>query len=199
MKTIGLLGVAALGLGLLVTPAKAAFLGINDTTEHVTVSLNDFEFGFHINGNLAQVGTNSPRVVPVPEAFSFDGSWILGGPLQDSGIPHNVFFVEAGTPGLISDILTYTYFEQNGLGHIEGRFTSDTEGTTLGTLPAVLGAFDRVVLEDGSAFDFSNTNITAQATSDAETVPLPSSAWGGIALLGLAGGYRLVRGRARLA
>src|ERR1041385_8171665 len=75
-SNVGIMGKTALVAVLsvfLAAPnnAKAAFFRIDDTddvNETITLSINDFEGGFFLNGNLVQQGTQNPRVITFPEA-----------------------------------------------------------------------------------------------------------------------------------
>lgn len=189
-------------------PARAAFVSINDAVPdpNIAFSLNDFEGGFQINSLIVQEGLHNPKTVTISELATpgitaidgaaendFSAVWILGGPI----VPENetVFFTEPG--GGISDVLhfTYTTDASTGRGHLDGSVISDTETPlSVADLDAA-GIFATKTLSEatafagGKAFDFSNTNITANFTSD---VP-EASTWAmlliGFAGLGLAG-YR---------
>lgn len=182
-----LLALSALGVALISAPAMAASVTIDDTSENVVVSLNDFEFGFNVNGSPAQAGVGNPTTVAVGagELVAFDGSWIDLG--QTNALTNTVFFVEQGSPTVVSDVLTYTYSSDGFAGHLTGFFQSDT-GTGLGLVP--VGAN---VWQENTPFDFSNAFIGATATSDVDAVPLPAVSWGGFILLGAVGAFRLTR------
>ena len=169
--------------------AFAAALIIDDTSPNDTIkfSLNDFEGGFVLNGNVVQQGLNNAQIITVPESetanasivYNFSGRWIDNG--QTNIGVHVVAFAEAGVDPAngVSDILTYAFdrVTDQGIqyGTIVGTFQSDTE--SLLPLPSE-GAF----IVDGEQLDFSNAFLTAIATSDVEaTIPEP----GTIALLGL--------------
>jgi hypothetical protein len=187
-----LLALSALGVALISAPAMAASVTIDDTSDNIVVSLNDFEFGFKINGNTVQSGLHNPASVTLDEAdpanspFTFDGSWIDRG--MTTSVSDTVYFVEHSNPTVVSDILTYAYSTAGGRGHLTGSFQSDA-GTGLGLVPP--GA--TVVQENGSPVDFSNAFIGATATSDVDAVPLPAVSWGGFILLGAVGAFRLTR------
>ncbi len=196
-------------------PASAAFVSINDAIPdpNILFSMNDFEEGFQINSLTVQSGLGSPTTATVSELArpginaidgaaenDFSAVWILGGPI----VPENetVFFTEPG--GGISDVLHFTYTESGGHGHLDGSVISDTETPLSVADLNAAGIFASETLSEatafagGKVFDFSNTNITANFTSD---VP-EASTWAmlliGFAGLGLAG-YRASRKSAALA
>jgi hypothetical protein len=175
--------------------AKAAFLRIDDYSEQITVTANDFEAGLFINGSLFQQGLNNPATGTYPEGaanpLSFAGSWIDRG--QTPGATHTVYFVEAEDPTTVSDVLIYTTSTDGQLGHIVGSFTSDDEGG-LGTVPAVLPPDASVFVENGQDYDFSQPFLTALAGSDAAAVPVPAGlVLAGTGIASLAGYRRRMR------
>src|SRR5438067_12811864 len=96
-------------LFLTASPAKAAFMSIDDFSREGTIrfTLNDFEGGFRINGVLVQQGLNNQVTVDVPEngvPIQFQGSWITNG-LQP--VANTVAFLEAPGATTASDILAY--------------------------------------------------------------------------------------------
>jgi PEP-CTERM motif len=169
-------------------PADAAALIINDAlpNESIAFSLNDFEGGFALDGNVVQQGLNNPKTVTVsdsgaggvPAFHAFAGSWIDHG--QTTPGTHAVAFQEGATPATqgVSDVLNYGYFTDGTNGHIVGSFESDVDPSLL---PLPPGA---TVVSESGPFDFSNAFITATATSDAEAPQAPEPA--SLALLGTA-------------
>jgi hypothetical protein len=163
-------------------PASAAALDINDTGAEPNIVFNmaDFEGGFLIDGVQRQQGTNNPASFTVSEGtaaggpivHSFSADWITGGLVPQSGV---IAFAEAGIPPSqgVSDILTFAYTPGPLGGHLTGTFESDLDPGLL-MLPA--GA---TVVSEAAPFVFNNGNITADARSDVEPVPVPKLNPGG--------------------
>jgi hypothetical protein len=159
-------------------PASAAALDINDTgaDPNIVFSMNDFEGGFSIDGVQRQIGLGNPASFTVSEGtaasgpivHTFEGNWITGGLTPENEV---IAFAEAEIPPSqgVSDILRFTYdsLGQGLGGHLTGNFESDLDP---GLLPLPEGA---TVVSEATPFVFDNANITADARSDAEPVPLP--------------------------
>jgi hypothetical protein len=190
MKTIR--SILAVGTALAASlGSQAAFLSIDDSSpdETITLSINDFEGGFTVNGTLLQIGIGGPGVnVTFPEAaaINFSGSWIDNG-LTPTG-ERAIWLLEP--TGETSDILTIAFSSAAGFGTISGSFISDSEGSAL---PAPPPGAD-IILEDGGFVDFSLPFLTAQFRSDTETVTTPDSG-SMLSLLGLAVGAIGLTGR----
>jgi len=157
--------------------ARAAFMSINDATSplgSITFSLNDFERGFSVNGNLVQSGLSNPATVTVSEfpMATFSGSWIDHG-LTSAGT-HTIYWVDPNAPNVVTDELTYSTSSSGGFGTISGTWL-----TNLG-IPLPVGATGEP--EDGHTMDFSQPFLTAQAIAG-DQVPEPTS----LALFALAG------------
>jgi hypothetical protein len=176
--------------------------------------MNDFEFGFQINSLTVQQGLGNLTTSTVSELATaginsidgaaendFSAAWILGGPIVATN--QTVFFTEPG--GGISDVLHYTYSQDaNGNGHLDGTVISDTETPLSVADLNAAGIFatqtlsEATVFAGGKAFDFSNTNITANFTSD-----VPEASTWAMLLIGFAGmglaGYRASQKSAALA
>jgi hypothetical protein len=173
-----LLGIAAGSALALPAPlAKATFLFIDDSSESITVSANDFEGGLSIDGTLFQSGLGHPATGTFGESLTYSGSWIDNG-LSTPGS----FAQEAFDPdGTLSDVNVYTVSTNGITGTITGAFCSD---------PALLACFippDAVLdqfLETAEPVDFSQPSLTASWKSDVEEVPEPAS--GLMLLAGLA-------------
>jgi hypothetical protein len=171
------LAISAIGL-MAPKPVSAAALDINDTgaEPNIVFSMNDFEGGFLIDGTLRQQGLNNLQTFTVSEGtaatgpivHTFEGNWITGGLVPQSAV---IAFAEAGiSPSVgVSDILRFTYDTGGqGLGgHLTGSFESDLDP---GLLPLPTGA---TVVSEATPFFFNNGNISADARSDVEPVPLP--------------------------
>jgi hypothetical protein len=175
----------ALAAGLcLLAPAKmwAADIRINDLTDTITVTANDFtQPGFSVNGQQFQSGFNNSQSITVDESagqLTFSGGWTTDGAAADQG-SRTIYFLES-PGGPVSDVFSYTWSIGGGIGQINGTFESDIDGTVLATVPS--GA--ETYLESAGQFGFGLAFLTGGVTSDAEPVPLPSTAVGGIALLG---------------
>jgi hypothetical protein len=157
--------------------ARAGFMSINDTTSPLgtlTFSLNDFEGGFRINGNLVQQGLHNPATVTVPEApqVTFTGSWIDLGLTPTAN--RTIFWTYTNAPGLVSDELTLHTSSGGGFGTISGTWLTNLN------IPLPPGAMG--IPEDGRTVDFSQPFLTAQAIAgDGILTPEPST----LALLGL--------------
>jgi hypothetical protein len=170
---------AILGVGLLAPgAARAAFMSINDVSSPpgtITFSLNDFEFGFNVNGTLVQSGLGHPATITVPESpmVTFSGSWIDNG-LTSTGT-HTIFWVAPNAPNVVTDELTFSASSAGGHGTISGTWLTD-----LG-IPLPVGAIG--IPEDGRTMDFSQPFLTAQAIAGDPVVPEPTS----LAVFGLAG------------
>jgi hypothetical protein len=157
--------------------ARAAFMSINDVTSPLatlTFSLNDFEGGFFINGNLVQQGLGHPAIVNVPESpmVTFTGNWIDLG--QTPTGTHTIFWVYPTQPGTVSDELTFSTNSSGGFGHMSGTWLTNVN------IPLPGGATG--IPENGATVDFSQPFFTAQAIAgDPPAIPEPST----LALLGL--------------
>ena len=169
LATAAVLGLASFGAA---QRADAAAFVINDLTENVTVSLNDFEGGFSINGSQVQIGTNNPQTVATGEFFSFIGSWIDNG----QAAVGSVIIVLDEPGGGVSDVLSYTIGRNaaNGLATIVGTFCSDSD--VVGAPPCQIGTNVAPVhfLENGSPVLFSAAFLGGAINSDVE-VPEPAT------------------------
>ena len=173
-------------------PASAAFLSIDDASVVGSIIFNVGQFdrgvGFVLDGTtlMAPGLSTASRTVSEgtaatgPTTHTFTGQFLTAGPLTAPSTG-TIAFTEAG--GGISDILIFSYTGGGGgaVATLTGSFVSDVEGGA--SLVAPLGA---TLVSEGTPFNFSNTNITASATSDVETaVPEPASlALLSVALLG---------------
>lgn len=172
--------------------AGAAYLSINDwIDETITISVNDFEGGFSVNGTQIQIGLQNSQVVALPEAaglISFSGSWIDLG--QASG-EHHVLFVEQTDPNVVSDILDVVYTTAGGFGTITGSFISDV-ADDLGVVGDYTG-YTTYVERRRAWYDFSTAFLTANARSDALPEPGTLTLMGlGLVSLGYLGRRKLL-------
>jgi PEP-CTERM motif len=189
-----LLGIAAGAALLLTAPvAKAAAFFIDDTSETITVSADDFENGLSINGVLFQSGLGHPATGTFGESLTYSGSWIDHG-LSTPGS----FAQEAFDPdSTLSDVNVYTVSTAGGVATITGAFCSDPELLACFIPPdAVLDQF----LETAAPVDFSQPFLSASWQSGLD-VPEPASELlllAGLAALGaLRRHSKTIRGPAR--
>jgi hypothetical protein len=179
------------------TAAKGSFISIDDTSpnETITITANDFEGGFSVNGNLIQQGLGNPGSVTLPETgpITFLGRWIDLG--QTVAGTRDIYLVEQNDPTQISDILRLIFSRDvaNGFGVIQGLFLSDSE-TSLGLLPPGVPAGDVFVESPGLIVPFSAPFLQGIVQSDVDPVTVPDSGPGVLGLLTLLGlcgfGYR---------
>ena len=157
--------------------ANASSFVVDDRAEDpapIGVFANDFEFGLTINGNLFQQGLNNPASGTSPgESLTFDGRWIDLG--QSIPLVRTVYFVEPGTPNVVSDILQYTVqASSGGFGHIFGTFTSDGDPGSLGTVPGGTLPGD-IWLEGSGDFIYQAPFFTGVVQTAPGDVPEPAS------------------------
>jgi hypothetical protein len=158
--------------------AWAAAIRIDDTSpsETITISANDFENGFTVNGVLIQQGLNNPGSITIPESggeVTFHGEWIDLG--QSTPGSRTIYLVEYCGRGnklhkRVSDILEITVSTDGSFGTIDGRFISGTDPTNngnggLGKLPRDVNP-DDVFLEDGTPVPFGAAFLSGEVISD---------------------------------
>jgi hypothetical protein len=194
------------------TPAHAAALEICDAgacgslDPNITISANDFERGFSVNGSQIQIGLHNPGSVSVPEAGSFvdgaaqttfSGSWIDRSAVTP--VSATIFFTEHGNS--VSDVLNYNYSTAGGLGHLTGYVISDVNGVLPRGQLAKLGIIATATVSEATPFAFNNAFISATFQSDVDAIPEPAT-WAmmviGFVGLGFAG-YRASRKSVALA
>lgn len=157
--------------------ANASDIVIDDRLDDpapMGVFANDWEGGLFVNGNLFQQGLNNPASGISPgEMLTFDGRWI--DLAQSIPFTRTVYFVEPGTPNVVSDILQYTVQPLGGFGRIFGSFTSDGDPGSLGTVP--VGTPPSNIWPEGSGdFFFGGPADGAPFMSGViQTVPEPAS------------------------
>jgi hypothetical protein len=182
-------GVVGIALAAANRPANAANLIICDAVAcgaqgpNITITANDFEFGFNVNSIRIQQGLNNPRTVTVSENGTgslfppvdgaaitlFDGGWIA--PNGVTPVFQTIFFTDAAG---ISDVLFLQYRTQSnaanpGLAILTGEFISDPNGSLSA---ADLPFRPDITLPEGGVFTFNNSFITASFQSDVD-VPGP--------------------------
>jgi hypothetical protein len=166
MKTTHALVLLVSALLLSSNSAFAAAFVIDDTNPNdtVTISLNDFERGFLVNGNLVQQGLNNSQSVTLPEAgpITFSGSWIDLG--QSGAGSRTIYLVEASDPTLISDIFQYSWSTDGQFGTIQGSFVSDVNDNLGHVHPGTPDVF----IENGQGVPFSLPFLGGEIHSDAE-------------------------------
>jgi hypothetical protein len=174
--------IAALVVLALAVPgiARAAAINIDDTktNDTITITVNDFEGGFTVNGALIQQGLGNPGSATVSEQgpLNFQGRWLVpGGVAAHERIIYLVdSLVSPTAPAVVSDILRYATDNEpsSGLAIITGSFLSDFENN-LGTVPAGTSPND-IFLENGEAVIFSEPFLSGVVLSDVE-IPEPAT------------------------
>jgi hypothetical protein len=185
MRTAGRLVVAIVAALALMAPRQAiaaAFI-IDDTSETITVTACDFEGGIVLNGvDMGACGIGGGGSATFPESLdpiTWSGIWTDFG--ETAPLTRTVYFVEPGTPNVISDILTYSFVHANDFqSEFAGSFVSDGEGGSFGTVPIGTDPAN-IFNEANGAFLVSAFGLGASFTSDVEPVPEPAS----LSLLGL--------------
>lgn len=162
--------------------ARAALLIIDDTSPNaITITVNDFENGFSLNGNLVQQGLGAPYQVTLSDTMpiTFSGSWIDLG-LTTSGV-FTGFLSEAGIAPFSSGVTLE-------------KSTDGQYGTIDGTIyPKASGEYNVIATGFvlGTTMDFSQPFLGASFASQAVDTPEPASmALVGVGLLGLAAARR---------
>jgi hypothetical protein len=127
---------AALSL-LLPLSAQAAALVIDDTDPNtITISANDFEGGLYVDGNLLQIGLNSPASITLPDTgYLISGSWIDLG--QSTGAI-DIHFALAGDPTGITSGISIGATTDGFNGTISGSFGGYYGGVYFISSPSVL-------------------------------------------------------------
>jgi PEP-CTERM motif len=174
--------VAALALVAPRQATAAAFI-IDDTSETITVSACDFEGGIALNGvDMGRCGIGGGGSATFPESLdpiTWSGDWVDRG--ETAVLTRTVYFVEPGTPNVISDILTYSFTrESDEFTRFAGSFVSDDEAGSLGTVPIGVDPAD-IFNEANGSFLVTANGLSASFTSDVEAVPEPAT----LTLLGL--------------
>jgi hypothetical protein len=195
---LGAAALSAIACLLACSAAKGSFISIDDTSPNdtITISVNDFEGGFTVNGVLIQQGLGNPGSVTLPETapITFIGRWIDLG--QAATGTRTIYLVEQNNPTQISDILqlVFTSGVASGLATIQGTFTSDSDTTPLGLVPAGVSPNDVFVEAPGLDVPFSAAFLEGHVQSDVDPATVPDSGpgvLGMLTLLGLCGfGYR---------
>lgn len=164
-------------------PAHAALFFIDDSDPNtITISLNDFENGFYVNGDLVQQGLNNFAQVTLPDTslIIFSGSWLDLG-LTVTGTS-TVFFSELGGTALYSSGVSADQNSDGSYGTISGTIFPEGSGGV-----DVTGATFAL----GTVRTFSQPFMGATFVSEAVDTPEPASmALVGAGLLGLAAARR---------
>jgi len=147
--------------------AWAANIRVDDTSPNgkITITADDFESGFFVNGTEIQLGLGNPGSITIPEsagAVSFHGEWIDLG--QTSPGSRTIYLVETCNPQKISDVLQFTLKTDGFQGTIDATFISGPK-IGLGQLPPGVNAND-VFVEDGTPAPFTAPFLTGAVISD---------------------------------
>ncbi len=165
------------------TRASAAAFVIDDRFDDpspIGVFANDWEGGLFINGAIFQQGLNNPASGSVNgESLTFDGSWIDLG--QSVPLNRTVYFVEPGTPNVVSDILQYSISTDGSFGHLVGSFVSDDDNGNLGQVPP--GTLpENIWLEGSGDFNYGAPFMGASVLTTPEPMSLLTLLVAGVAL-----------------
>jgi hypothetical protein len=204
MRTLVTIGLMAVGVSVAATQSAqaAAFVLCASTTcgspsGETTFSLNDFEFGFSVNGTEVQHGLHSPASTTVSQAGSFvdgaaqntfSGSWIDEG--MTTAESETIFFTHGSA---ISDVLNFNYSTSGGHGTVSGYVIT---GSLSAAILAAVGITPTGTAPEGTLFSFNNAFIGASfQTSSTPEAPTWAMMALGFAGLGFAG-YRKARAAA---
>ena len=152
---------------LLPVAANAAFISIDDTDKDtITISVNDFEGCFSVNGLELSCGLGDPQSITLADdtVWSFEGTWIdLGASTSNSGAHY------FGLMGEVFSGVEWSVYTNGFYGTIRGAFTGLDLCCSYG--PPSNGVLNP---QDGSTRDFSQPYLSATFTSEV-AVPEPGT------------------------